>query len=481
MACPGGERVVLIASGSSGGGGGGGNNNNSVTGRNCAVCDKNKANPCRDLCQACYNKWVASGKKRCARCRKRKVDGKYDLCVTCYGEWKLRTQEDDFAGMPADEAAELRELCVEVLCSDRDVVAKKLSESELWADYAVPNESLEETCPICLTELCDEPCVKLNCCTHVFHKDCIRGCLGQATYIKCPLCSAIVGTYVGSQPPGKMLVSFQKARTIEGCRPGSGLIYVTYEIPGGRQGKNHPHPGKPFTGTFREAYFPNTPEGRRVVRMMKVAFKRKLVFTVGTSVTSGKENTVVWNGIHHKTHPGGGAERHGYPDPTYLKRVEEELASFGVTAPPLPVKKDTHDGQSIEGFVSMAGGQWNKMNVYDGARVLNKSPSPVGSPKPVDDPSKEAKAAPAPAPADADEGHGEKVIDKGSEKQCDGPVEEERASVEHKNESDVTDDVKDANPATLESSSGDGKDGKKKDKKKKKKKKKNEKVEEEEM
>jgi len=52
---------------------------------------------------------------------------------------------------------------------------------------------------------------------------------------------------------------------------------------------------------------------------------------VGTSVTTGKQNTVVWNGIHHKTSLGGGTQYFGYPDATYFNRVKEELASKGVT------------------------------------------------------------------------------------------------------------------------------------------------------
>ncbi len=52
---------------------------------------------------------------------------------------------------------------------------------------------------------------------------------------------------------------------------------------------------------------------------------------MGTSLTTGKANTVVWNGIHHKTNPSGGTTKFGYPDPTYMSRVKEELAAKGVT------------------------------------------------------------------------------------------------------------------------------------------------------
>ena len=44
----------------------------------------------------------------------------------------------------------------------------------------------------------------------------------------------------------------------------------------------------------------------------------------------GRDNTVVWAGIHHKTSQGSGP--FGYPDNTYLARVQQELAAVGVRA-----------------------------------------------------------------------------------------------------------------------------------------------------
>lgn len=64
--------------------------------------------------------------------------------------------------------------------------------------------------------------------------------------------------------------------------------------------------------------------------MLKKAFERRLVFTIGTSVTTGQENCVVWNGIHHKSDTSGGASHFGFPDPTYFSRVKLELAAKGV-------------------------------------------------------------------------------------------------------------------------------------------------------
>ena len=53
-------------------------------------------------------------------------------------------------------------------------------------------------------------------------------------------------------------------------------------------------------------------------------------FTIGQSVTTGEEDQVTWNGIHHKTAIRGGAAHHGFPDETYLDRVTDELQAFGI-------------------------------------------------------------------------------------------------------------------------------------------------------
>ena len=84
-----------------------------------------------------------------------------------------------------------------------------------------------------------------------------------------------------------------------------------------------------YSGTGRMAYLPDTPEGRKVLFLFQKAWDRRLLFTVGRSITTGADNTVVWSGIHHKTVTNGGP--FGYPDPTYLSRVQDELAAVGVT------------------------------------------------------------------------------------------------------------------------------------------------------
>ena len=67
-----------------------------------------------------------------------------------------------------------------------------------------------------------------------------------------------------------------------------------------------------------------------MLKLLRKAWDRKLTFTIGTSVTTGASNTIVWNEIHHKTESTTNFSGHGYPDPNYLGNVTSELAAQGV-------------------------------------------------------------------------------------------------------------------------------------------------------
>jgi len=64
---------------------------------------------------------------------------------------------------------------------------------------------------------------------------------------------------------------------------------------------DHPNPGMAYKGTTRRAFLPDNPEGRQVLKLLQRAFDAGLVFTVGTSNVTGKDNVIIWNDIHHKT------------------------------------------------------------------------------------------------------------------------------------------------------------------------------------
>jgi len=87
--------------------------------------------------------------------------------------------------------------------------------------------------------------------------------------------------------------------------------------------------GAAYSGTRRECYLP-APEGDALFARLRIAFDRRLLFRVGTSLTTGRDNCVVWAGGHHKTARSGGPENHGYPDATYLARASGELDDAGV-------------------------------------------------------------------------------------------------------------------------------------------------------
>ena len=116
----------------------------------------------------------------------------------------------------------------------------------------------------------------------------------------------VYGITKGSQPSGTMSVQ-QSSQNLPGYE-GYGCYIITYAIPSGRQDNRHPRPGQPFSGTTRRAYLPANKEGSVVLKMLRKAFDNNLTFTVGRSYTTGQDNVVTWNDIHHKTSISGGPQ-----------------------------------------------------------------------------------------------------------------------------------------------------------------------------
>uniref|UniRef100_A0A3B3UZ44 E3 ubiquitin-protein ligase n=1 Tax=Poecilia latipinna TaxID=48699 RepID=A0A3B3UZ44_9TELE len=173
-------------------------------------------------------------------------------------------------------------------------------------------------------------------CGHTLHMLCMLAMYNNGTKdgsLQCPSCKTIYGEKTGTQPKGKMEI-YSVAQSLPG-HPDCGTIQIIYSIPPGiQQGPEHPNPGQPFTcrGFPRFCFLPDNDKGRKqVLELLKVAWMRRLIFTVGTSSTTGEHDTVVWNGIHHKTEMMSNMSGHGYPDPNYLDNVLSELASQGVT------------------------------------------------------------------------------------------------------------------------------------------------------
>lgn len=205
--------------------------------------------------------------------------------------------------------------------------------------YSTPPD---EPCPICMCSLqcpsdCssqelteDEGVVKMTKCGHSLHKLCARMMAESKQYfIPCPMCKTVHGVRRGNQPDGIMEV-----RTVNDNLPGfdCGTIVITYRFGGGIQGQGHPNPGHPYRAHAfpRRAFLPDNERGNKILQLLEVAWQRRLIFTIGTSVTSGLENVITWNEIHHKTE-WEDFHGHGYPDPAYLDNVTMELELQGVT------------------------------------------------------------------------------------------------------------------------------------------------------
>ncbi|XP_071324196.1 uncharacterized protein [Trachinotus anak] len=108
-------------------------------------------------------------------------------------------------------------------------------------------------------------------------------------------------------------------------------IKITYNIPDGIQGKNHPSPGKPFKGGQFEAFLPDCERTRYLLPRLDKAFRLGLTFTVTGKEAGAK---VIWDCIPHKTSLQGGKSGNGYPDSTYLSRLSQALSSYGIEEPP---------------------------------------------------------------------------------------------------------------------------------------------------
>ncbi|XP_070574135.1 E3 ubiquitin-protein ligase DTX3L-like [Ptychodera flava] len=180
-------------------------------------------------------------------------------------------------------------------------------------------------CEICADEGVDLKSMK--CCENTFCSKCFDRHFSFDG--KCPFCTTIVLVRKGNQPDGEMSHTVNHSYHLPGYE-GAGTITITYSFPNGTQQSNHPHPGMPYYGTYRTAYLPANEEGKQVLQLLRRAFDMRHVFTVDKSVTTGIDNCVVWNGIHHKTNTHGGTAGFGYPDPTYLSRVRHELAAVGI-------------------------------------------------------------------------------------------------------------------------------------------------------
>ncbi|KAJ3027191.1 putative E3 ubiquitin-protein ligase dtx2 [Rhizophlyctis rosea] len=103
--------------------------------------------------------------------------------------------------------------------------------------------------------------------------------------------------------------------------PKLGAYAILYSISSSPTAPGH-------TGTTRLALVPFTEKyGNTILIRLIASFYYHHTFTVGTSLTTGRSNVVVWNGVHHRTEVKGAF---GFPDVGWEGRVSEELDGKGV-------------------------------------------------------------------------------------------------------------------------------------------------------
>uniref|UniRef100_A0A1I8PA52 E3 ubiquitin-protein ligase n=1 Tax=Stomoxys calcitrans TaxID=35570 RepID=A0A1I8PA52_STOCA len=192
-----------------------------------------------------------------------------------------------------------------------------------------------QPCPMCMEELvhnAQNPAIALSRCQHLMHLQCLNGMIiaqqnemNKNLFIECPVCGIVYGEKIGNQPNGTMSWTIL-SKSLPG-HEGQNTIQIVYDIASGIQNSQHPHPGRAFfaVGFPRVCYLPDCPLGRKVLRFLKIAFDRRLLFSIGRSVTTGREDVVIWNSVDHKT------QFNMFPDPTYLQRCMQQLVHLGVT------------------------------------------------------------------------------------------------------------------------------------------------------
>jgi len=205
--------------------------------------------------------------------------------------------------------------------SSNTSVASSLSSLE-------PDLNCSDQCSICWEPLSNEPCAKITSCSHKYHRRCIEECLNREP--KCPICRQPIGSPQGPCPSGTMTVQTSN-QMCPGYDQDTQAIQIEYEMPLGIQATYHDDPGNRYHPTYRIAFLPDTVEGRYLLARLKYAWTCGLLFTVGTSLTTGQRGAIVWSSVHHKTSLWGGP--YSFPDPNYIGNCNGSLDALNVPSP----------------------------------------------------------------------------------------------------------------------------------------------------
>eukprot|EP01084_Bolivina_argentea_P061967 113284_1 len=201
---------------------------------------------------------------------------------------------------------------------------------EYWIHRKIQGKAAEEN------EIISSKGIAIQLCKcageHFFHAECVSRYVAPKR--KCPLCSMNYGVEIGQQPYGIMQVRIDKKSDCASKgteNKGKGTITIIHKFKAGIQGKRHQNPGMRYPSRTEYIYLPRSAQGMECLGMIRMAWKRKLLYTVGRSVTLSLDNRIIWTSIHFKTAKHGGSTEHGWPDKTYFARVKDEFKFVGIT------------------------------------------------------------------------------------------------------------------------------------------------------
>lgn len=176
------------------------------------------------------------------------------------------------------------------------------------SETVIPTDALDDLgikgaagsgdCKICFEDIRKEDEIAsiqmINCHNHSFHRSCIERCIVGKS-LKCPVCAVLYGQPPeGNQPNGTMKVTVDP-RPVKG-HEGFSTIVIRYSFPRSIQGSKHPTPGAEIPADERICYLPNTVEGQEILGLLQRAWRQRLLFTVGISLTHGRQagERIIW-------------------------------------------------------------------------------------------------------------------------------------------------------------------------------------------
>lgn len=165
-------------------------------------------------------------------------------------------------------------------------------------------------------------------CGHVYHANCLETWF--ATRRRCPECQKDFGKVTGDQPRVGCLEWHTEQFPLPGHDRTNQTIVIEFSFPAGTSDA-----GEAYDGRRPKGYLPGNVQGVVLLELFKVAFRRRVMFGLGHSMTLGTYRPTF--NIHIKTSTHRGAVGHGYPDDDYFQRCLQELQTNGVTMGDLPI------------------------------------------------------------------------------------------------------------------------------------------------